>query len=104
MRLAIRQRQEERCKWAKQVRLEQERLQRLEQARVDRLMADASALCQAGEIRNYVQRVVSAVTTGDIELPSVQLDSWVIWALAQADRIDPVQSGGFIEVMKDPVD
>jgi hypothetical protein len=67
-------------------------------------LPDASAQCQAGEISNYVERVVSAVAEGDANLPSVQLDTWVVWALAQADRIDPVQSGRFIEAMKDPAD
>jgi hypothetical protein len=67
-------------------------------------LPDASAQCQAGEISNYVECVVSAVAVGDANLPSVQLDTWVAWALAQADRIDPVQSGRFIEAMKDPAD
>lgn len=96
--------EEERRLRAEKVRLEQERRLRREQARVDRLLADASALRQAGEIRNYVERVVSAVSTGDAELSSLQLDAWAVWARAQADQIDPVQSGWFIEAMNDPAD
>jgi hypothetical protein len=96
--------EEEQRQRDEQVHLEQERRQRREQARVDRLLANASAQCQAVEIRSYVERVVSAVAEGDANLPSVQLDTWVVWALAQADRIDPVQSGRFIEAMKDPAD
>ncbi|VAW72768.1 hypothetical protein MNBD_GAMMA13-2098 [hydrothermal vent metagenome] len=38
------------------------------------------------------------------ELLSAQLDSWVTWAIAQADRIDPVRSGRFIEAMQDPAE
>jgi len=49
-----------------------------------------------------VERVVNAVATGGTELSSTELDTWVSWALAQADQIDPVQSGQFIEAMKDP--
>ncbi len=96
--------EEERRLRAEKVRLEQERRLRREQARVDRLLADASALRQAGEIRNYVERVVSAVATGDAELSSLQLVTWAVWARAQADRIDPVQSGRFIGSMKDSAD
>ena len=96
--------EEERRQRAEQVRLEQERRQQREQAWVDRLLADASALRQAGEIRNYVGCVVNLQTQAHAELPSVQLDTWVSWALAQADRIDPIQSRRFIKAMKDPAE
>lgn len=96
--------EKERQRQAEQVRLERERQQQREQARIDRLLADASALCQAGEIRSYVERVVNSVAAEGPELPSAQLDTWVTWALAQADRIDPVRSGRFIEAMKEPAE
>ena len=96
--------EKERQRQAEQVRLEQERQQQREQARIDRLLTDASALRQAGEIRSYVERVVNSVAAEGPELPSAQLDTWVTWAIAQADRIDPVRSGRFIEAMKDPAE
>jgi len=96
--------EEEQRQRAEQVRLEQERRQRREQARVDRLLADASAMRQAGEIRNYVECVVDLQGKGHAGLPPAQLDTWVVWALAQADRIDPIQSRRFMEAMKDPTE
>lgn len=96
--------EKERQQQAEQVRLEQERRQQREQARIDRLLTDASALRQAGEIRSYVDRVVNSVAAEGPELLSAQLDSWVTWAIAQADRIDPVRSGRFIEAMQDPAE
>ena len=33
--------------------------------------------------------------------PSDELTEWAAWALVQADRIDPVRSGRFVESMKD---
>ena len=47
---------------------------------------------------------VNSVAKQGPELPSAQLDTWVTWANAQADRIDPVRSGRFIKAMKDPAE
>ena len=30
-----------------------------------------------------------------------ELESWASWALSQAERIDPVQSGRFLDSMRD---
>lgn len=67
---------------------ERERLRKLEQARIDRLLADAVALQQATVIRDYVQRIRSAQAAVPT-LSADELQRWTDWALAQADRIDP---------------
>jgi hypothetical protein len=69
-------------------RAEEERKRRLEQARVDRLLRDAAAFQQAGVIRQYVEATRSALAKDDPSSEEVEL--WSQWALAQADRIDPV--------------
>lgn len=75
-------------------RKERERLARLERERVERLLADADALRRARDIRDYVDQV-KALCGGE------QLQHWADWALVQADHIDPVVSGGYLESMKD---
>ena len=60
-----------------------------EQARVDHLPGQARALAQAQQIRAYVRAVQArgseAGAPGDLQ-------TWSVWALAQADRIDPITS------------
>lgn len=70
-------------------RQEQERHTRAEKARFECLLADGAAFKQAEEVRNYVEQVRCAASEG-LEAPDA--DAWVTWALAQADRIDPLSS------------
>jgi hypothetical protein len=86
---AERQRKEE------EERRRRERLEKLEKARVDHLLAQALALHQARQIRAYVEavRLVNATSTGP--MAADDLEAWASWALAQAERIDPVVSGAF---------
>ncbi len=83
-------------------RLEREHRIRLEKDRVDRLLADATALRQAEDIRTYVQQVKQLVSADAIASTAEAAQAWEAWALAQADRIDPVVSRRFHETMKDP--
>ena len=69
---------------------------KLEQERVERLLADADAFRQARDIRNYVGEMKALCSDR-------HLQSWADWASTQADRIDPVISGRYLESMKDPV-
>ena len=85
----IRQRQKE------AERQERARKIKLEKARIDRLLREASALRQANEIRAYVDAVRSANAISRDPVPQVELDIWVAWALAQANRIDPIATGAF---------
>ncbi len=47
-------------------RAEKEQQKRIEQARIDRLIRDAAAFQQAGEIREYVEAIRLAVTQRDV--------------------------------------
>ncbi|MCK1485080.1 hypothetical protein IVB25_20905 [Bradyrhizobium sp. 193] len=78
-------------------RQERERQQRLEQARIDRLLDEAATLRRATEIRAYVHAVKQATTGGEICATTEEVERWAQWALAEADRIDPVRNGRFLE-------
>ena len=74
---------------AEEERRRREHQAKLEQARVDHLLGQAWALQQAQQIRAYVRAVQArgseAGAPGDLQ-------AWSVWALAQADRIDPITS------------
>ena len=82
-------------------RLERERLIRLENARVDRLLSDASSLRQAEEIRAYVESVRNMNKRQKPSIGTEDLEVWAEWAIKQADRIDHVASGRFLNSMND---
>jgi hypothetical protein len=81
-------------------RAEKERQKRMAQARIDRLLRDAAAFQQAGEIRKYVEAIRSGEAR-DRSLSMDQIERWTKWALVQADRIDPTISGRFLKAMQD---
>lgn len=83
-------------------RKERERRIALEKARVDRLLGDATALRQAADIRTYVEAVRQRCSDEDNPVSADELEAWASWALTQADRLDPVRSGRFVQRMKDP--
>jgi len=72
-----------------------ERQARLEQRRIDHLLGQADALHRAGQIRAYVTTIRDVNKTAPQPMSDEELDSWAEWALAQADRIDPVASGSY---------
>jgi len=86
---------EERRKEAKRLRLERERLERLEKARVGKLLAQARSLREAEEIRAYASAVRHRYAALDDPLSEAGFQRWAEWALSQADGIDPVLSGSF---------
>jgi len=77
-----------------------ERKRVLEEARVDRLLRDAAAFQQAREIRAYAEAIRELKLKDANAIPS-GLDRWVTWAIAQADRIDPVIGNAFLVFMDD---
>ena len=81
-------------------REEQEHQQRIEQARIDHLLDEAAALRRAGEIRAYVDAVRAVFATETIAISAEELLHWSKWALAEADRIDPVRSARFIRAFE----
>ena len=87
-----RERAEEHRKWEEERRLA--RLAELEGKRLADLRTSGELLRQAEEIRALVARVESALLRGNSsELAPDRVSHWKSWALAQADRIDPVHSG-----------
>ncbi len=78
-----------------------ERRLRQERERVARLMSQAAALRKAETIRSYVE----AVRLRALEMPteSATRNSWAVWALAEADRIDPVTSGAIFQSLSDSI-
>jgi hypothetical protein len=71
----------------------QERLAELDRQRLQHLYASGELLRQAEEIRGLVGRVRRAIIEGSLEIDAATLSSWERWALAEADRIDPIRSG-----------
>jgi hypothetical protein len=55
----------------------------------------AHALEQARQIRAYVDAVRDMNAAAPERMTADELQDWSVWALAQADRIDPVVSGAF---------
>lgn len=81
-------------------RKERERREALEQARIDRLLQDADQLQKAQLIRQYVAEVGRHLEAAPAPAAAAFKD-WSGWALAQADRIDPVRNGSFLERIED---
>ena len=77
-----------------------EHRERVEQARIDRLLDEAAALRRAMEIRAYVDAVKAAVESETTAISAEELLQWSKWALAEADRIDPVRSARFIRAFE----
>jgi hypothetical protein len=92
--------EEEREKKRQAERAERERQKRLEQARIDRLLKSAAAFQQAGAIRKYVE-AIRAAQTDDAACSTDELERWSQWALAEAERIDPVVGERFLLTMRD---
>ena len=71
-------------------RQERERQRQLEQARIRHLLGLAGARRQAAEIRELVAAVSErAAALADAE-ERAALAVWTDWAMAQADRLDPL--------------
>lgn len=87
--------EEERKRKIEEERRRRERQAKLEKARIDHLLAQAHALHQAEQIRAYVRAVQEMNARAPERMTVEELRDWSGWALAQADRIDPVLSGAF---------
>lgn len=92
---------------AKQEQIEQEhrrqeRLEQLNQQRLENLRMSGELLRQAQDIRMLVERVGQAIGDGAAEIDPSALEAWRQWALAEADRIDPVRSGHILTHLHEP--
>jgi len=94
----------ERKRRAAEERRRQERLAKLERARVDHLLGQAQALQQAQRIRAYVESVRRLNALAPEPMTIEELESWASWALLQADRIDPIVSGAYKTRPTEPAD
>lgn len=86
-----REREEQRQRWAEEHRRAE--LHRLEEKRLADLRESGKLLRRAAEIRALVAEVGAAVGRDGVAVTEAQLDHWRAWALAEADRLDPVLSG-----------
>jgi len=89
---------------AEEERRRREEQARIEKARVDHLLGQARALEQAGQIREYVRSIHALNAQAPDPMPPEELQAWSGWALAQADRIDPVLSGAYRTRPVEPVE
>jgi hypothetical protein len=92
--------EEERKRKLEAERAEKERQKRIEQGRINRLLRDAAAFQQAGEIRKYVEAIRQARALDD-SYSIDEIEQWSQWALAEADRIDPAIGQRFLKPMQD---
>ncbi|GHC08855.1 hypothetical protein GCM10010080_24880 [Thermomonas carbonis] len=77
------------------------RLQRLEKARIDQLFEDAICLRLSNDLRAYVEAVQVANTSSETPVSEQEMSQWIVWALAQADRIDPVRTHSLLRQVVD---
>lgn len=61
--------------------------------RLEDLRRSGELLRQAEEIRALVTRIREATSNGSTDVAPEILEAWESWALAEADRLDPVRSG-----------
>lgn len=78
------------------------RLQRIEKARIDQLFEDAMCLRLSNDLRAYVEAVQLANRSSPDPVSEEEMAEWTGWALAQADRIDPVKTHSFLRQVADP--
>jgi hypothetical protein len=64
---------------------------------VRRQKQTASTYAFSWDIRAYVAAVQAIVANETASISADKVQRWSEWALAQADRIDPVRSGHFID-------
>jgi hypothetical protein len=72
-------------------RRELERLAAEEKAKLDTLIRDAVSWRTANTIRSYIEARRNALACASAD--SSELETWVNWALAAADELDPLVSG-----------
>ncbi len=79
---------------------ERDRQEKLAQARIDRLLNEAASLRRAADIRAYVDAVEQESEREGIVASREEIARWARWARAQADTIDPVKNGAFLQRYK----
>jgi len=72
------------------LRKEREHREKLEKARRDQLLSQAAAWRKAGEVRAYVRAFIESRPAAQNPDVIQGMEAWAQWALAEADRIDPL--------------
>lgn len=80
---------------ARQEEEKRKRRQALNDRRLSDLKASGELLRQARDIRSLVVEMRQAIESGSDEIAPSQFAQWEEWALAEADRLDPIVSGQF---------
>jgi hypothetical protein len=86
--------EEERQKKLEEARMAKEAREKEERERIERLLHEAQALQQATTIRDYVETI--RIHSKNIPVDQKVVDDWSIWALNEADRIDPIKNLSFL--------
>jgi len=86
--------EEARRRTIEEERKERERREAEEKDRIDRLLAQATALQQANTIRAYVQAVLDRMA--EMPVAPDEVERWAMRAMREADRIDPVKNGSVL--------
>ena len=79
-----------------------EQLAQLNRERLQNLKMSGELLRQAQDIRALVEQVRQAIDAGAVDVEVPTLEAWQRWALAEADRIDPVRSGQIMSHLSEP--
>ena len=79
-----------------EIRMAREREEKIRRDKLQKLLDDAAAYRQAEDIRQYVERVLSAVSYQSIDAAQEAVETWAVWARVQADVLDPVKCGRFL--------
>ena len=87
--------QEAQDRLAEEERVAREERAKQERAGINLLLQRARAFRRAEAVRNYVEGV--RLRIGDLQASADEFERWAEWALAQADRIDPVANGTALE-------
>ena len=71
----------------------QRKLDDLNRQRIDSLHASGELLRKAEDLRALIARVRAAMAEGSEAVDPATIEAWERWAMAEADKIDPVRSG-----------
>lgn len=74
----------------------QEKIAELNRQRLQDLRTSGELLRQAQDIRALVESVRQSIIEGSTDVDASILNAWEQWALAEADKIDPVRSRQFL--------
>jgi hypothetical protein len=87
---------------AEQEKRRLEKLAQLNDQRIADLHKSGELLRQAQDIRTLVERMRGAMGAAGLEIEPEALNDWERWALAEADKLDPMLSGQVMKHLHEP--